>query len=162
MMLAGIAQAGPGADTGIQGVNWNEVIHILGVFLVLSVVFETALTPVFNWRIFLVYFEGKGVKTPITVVSAFIVFWAHDLDIVKELLKALGYGIHDANLGGRILTAFLIAGGSDGIFHIFTKLGIRNPEERKQKATEAREECQRKAQGAEKHSRTGLPNDNYS
>ena len=40
-------------------------------------------------------------------------------------------------VGGQFITALLIAGGSDGIFRIFTVLKIRNPEERDQKAKEA-------------------------
>jgi len=123
----------------ILNVNWDSVGSVLIVFLVLSIVFETAMTPVFNWRIFLLHFEGKGVKIPLTVISAFIVFWAYNLDIVANLLTALGHP-QNPNLGGRILTAFLIAGGSDGVFRIFTKLGIRNPTERKEKAAEARKE----------------------
>ena len=122
----------------------EKVGRILLVFLVLSVVFEVALTPIFNWRFFLMHFEGKGIKTPVTVILAFLVFWGYGLDIIKDLLISLGYS---ANLtfGGQFLTALLIAGGSDGVLRIFTKLGIRNPTERKKKAEEAR-----KAQEANK------------
>jgi hypothetical protein len=115
----------------------EKVGEILLVFLVLSVVFEVALTPVFNWRVFLKYFEGKGVKTPVTVVLAFIVFWSYGLDVVSDLLVALGHPAPQT-VGGRLLTALLIAGGSDGVLRIFTKLGIRDPAERKQRAEDAR------------------------
>src|SRR5882672_5318127 len=73
----------------------GRVGEVLLVFLVLSVVFEVALTPIFNWRIFLRYLEGNGWKTPITVVLAFLVFWGYRLDIIRDLLVALGY---EANL----------------------------------------------------------------
>ena len=68
-----------------------------------------------------------------------MVFWAYDLDIIQSLLNALGHRLADGtevtlSRSGQALTALLIAGGSDGIFRIFTKLGIRNPKERKQKA----------------------------
>lgn len=116
----------------------EEVGHVLLVILALSVVFEVALTPVFNWRFFLLHFEGKGAKTPITVILALIVFWGYDLDIIKDLLISLGYTAN-MTFGGQILTALLIAGGSDGVLRIFTKLGIRNPLERKEKAEEARQ-----------------------
>jgi len=116
----------------------EEVGQVLLVILALSVVFEVALTPVFNWRFFLLHFEGKGAKTPITVILALIVFWGYDLDIIKDLLISLGYTAN-MTFGGQILTALLIAGGSDGVLRIFTKLGIRNPLERKEKAEEARQ-----------------------
>lgn len=117
--------------------KWDGISAVLTMFLILSVVFETALTPVFNWRWFLLHFEGKGAKTPITVMTAFIVFWAYDLDIVANLLTALGHE-QNPNFGGKFLTALLISGGSDGVFRIFSKLGIRNPAERQKRAEEAR------------------------
>lgn len=42
----------------------------------------------------------------------------------------------------------LIAGGSDGVFRIFSKLGIRNPVERKEKAEEERKRRVEKARAA--------------
>ncbi|MCS4195082.1 uncharacterized protein (DUF2062 family), partial [Salinibacter ruber] len=41
-------------------------------------------------------------------------------------------------LPGQLLTALLIAGGSGGVFRIFTRLGIRSPEERDRKARNER------------------------
>lgn len=121
--------------------NVGRVLLVL--FLVLSVVFEVALTPIFNWRYFLLHFESKGIKTPVTVILAFMVFWGYGLDIIKDVLVSLGYSA-SKTLGGQFLTALLIAGGSDGVLRIFTKLGIRNPIERKEKAKEALEEKDRK------------------
>lgn len=86
----------------------------------------------------MVHLEGKGYKTPITVALAFIVFWSYGLDIIRDLLVALGEPA-SKSLGGQILTALLIAGGSSGVFQIFTKLKIRmDPDERKIKTDEAR------------------------
>ena len=52
--------------TGLN-VNWEAIGEILALLFVISIVFETALTPIFNWRLFAKYFEGKGVKTPVTI-----------------------------------------------------------------------------------------------
>lgn len=111
-----------------------EVGRVLLVFLVLSVVFESALTPIFNWRVFRKRCAGKGVKVPITVILAFVIFWSYGLDIFHDLLMAMEYnhaGGHERlpSLGGQALTALLIAGGSSGIFTIFQRLGIRSPVE---------------------------------
>ena len=129
----GAAVAGPAAQAASR---LDRVGEVLLIFLVLSVIFEVALTPIFNWRVFIARFEGKGVKTPITVVLALLVFWTYDLDVLRDVLVALGY---EATLSfwGQVITALLIAGGSDGVFRIFAKLGIRNPVERVQKAQEA-------------------------
>jgi hypothetical protein len=103
----------------------EDVGVVLVKFLVLSVVFETAMTPIFNWRFFLKHFEGKGVKTPLTVGLAFLVFWSYNLDIVRDILRIWDETIN-LSLGGQFITALLIAGGSDGFSDIY-KLGIRNP-----------------------------------
>ncbi len=122
-------------------VDPNSIGTVLFVFLTLSVVFEVAMTPIFNWRVFAERFEGKGVKTPLTVVAALLVFWKYDLDIVADLLAALGKSgsAIETSFAGQVLTALLIAGGSDGVFRIFTVLKIRNPAEREEKAQQARE-----------------------
>ena len=118
---------------------WNELAEILALFLVLSIVFESALTPVFNWRVFARKFDGKGVKTPVIVILAFVVFWRYDLDIIKDILNAFKLNNSEAystSIGGQFLTALLIAGGSDGVFRIFSRLGLRNPADRKKKASQ--------------------------
>ena len=155
----GLSQPSQGAaQEATQGVSapkagdgsMDKVGRVLFVFLVLSVVFEVALTPIFNWRIFMAHFEEKGLKMPITVALAFIVFWGYGLDIIGDLLTALGNPT-GRSLGGQILTALLIAGGSSGVFQIFAKLGIRmNTEERKRKAEEARDEILVKKTGVKK------------
>ena len=132
-----VAQDSESEPTELQ-LEWEEVGKVLILFLVLSIVFETAFTPIFNWRIFLRYFEGKGVKTPLIIVIAFIVFWRYDLDIVEKLLFALGQE-QATTTGGKVITALIIAGGSDGVLRIFTRLGIRNPADREAKAQLERE-----------------------
>ena len=117
---------------------WLELVQILVLFLLLSVIFEAAMTTVFNWRWFAKRFEGRGVKTPLTVFVAWVVVDAFDLDLVSRILNVVGDGEHAATFSGRILTALLIAGGSDGVYRVFTRLGIRNSAERVAKAAEAR------------------------
>ena len=113
----------------------DAVGEVLLVFLVLSAIFEIALTPIFNSRLFLARFDGKGVKIPLTLILALLVFWNYNLDVLRGVLVALD--IPDVNTSptfwGKVITAFLIAGGSDGVFRIFTKLGIRNPKENEEK-----------------------------
>lgn len=116
----------------------GELVPVLMFFFVLSVLFEVALTTIFNWRIFLKYFEGKGIKTIITTSLAFLLCQTYDLDIFSTVLSIFGYTEDKVTFIGKIITALLIAGGSDGIFRIFVKLNIRNPAERKQKAQQSR------------------------
>ena len=125
-------------------VNWEEIGNILTLLFVISIVFETALTPIFNWRFFAKHCEGKGVKTPITIVAAVALLWSYDIDIFKHVIDAFagadGSTESSSNFIGRIMTGFLVAGGSGAIFNIFTKLGLRSPEKLAKKAEDARAE----------------------
>jgi len=78
-----------------------------------------------------------------------IVFLAYDLDIFKNLLEVLGYNQEKSSLGGQVLTAFLIAGGSDGILRIYDKLNIRDLTSRDLKAARAKQEYEMKKKQAE-------------
>jgi len=118
----------------------QAVFNVLFLFLALSLVFESAMSVIFDWRLFIRHFEGRGVKTPVIVGTAFLVFWSYDLDIVHDLLRALNQGTPEKSVMGQFLTALLIAGGSGGIFRIFARLGIRSPEARRRKAQEERAE----------------------
>ena len=104
----------------------ESIGEVLAAFLVLSLVFEMAMTPLFNWRIFKERLGGKGLKTPILLLLAFVTFWGYGLDIVRDCLVALGYEAA-LTLGGQILTALLIGGGSQGFFELFRRLGLRAP-----------------------------------
>lgn len=132
-------------------VNWDQIVNILMVLLVISVVFETALTPLFNWRIFARHCEGKGVKTPITILAAIALLWSYDIDIFRNIIDAFNNTSEksgapnstesSSSLFGRIMTGFLVAGGSGAIFNIFRKLGLRDPKQIQQKAKEARDKA---------------------
>ena len=129
--------------TGLD-VNWEQIGEILVLLFVISIVFETALTPIFNWRFFAKHFEGKGVKTPVTILAAVALLWSYDIDIFKHIIDAFAAakGTAAANDGsnfvGRIMTGLLVAGGSGAIFNIFTKIGLRNPQQLAAKAAAAR------------------------
>ena len=111
----------------------TEVGEILLSFLVIALIFEVALTPIFNWRWFIVKMDGKGIKTPLTLALAAIVIFKFELDILNDLLIAMDQieDDHESLWTGKFITALLIAGGSDGFFRIFKRLGIQTPEERK-------------------------------
>lgn len=148
-------------------VNWEQIGEILVLLFVISVVFETALTPIFNWRWFARHFEGKGVKTPITILAAVALLWNYDIDIFRHIIDAFASGAEgagqaavgtqavaasaqataDSTFLGRIMTGLLVAGGSGAIFNIFTRMGLRNPLQLAEKARKAREEADKARQG---------------
>ncbi len=143
--------------TGLD-VNWEAIGEILVLLFVISVVFETALTPIFNWRVFARHFEGKGVKTPITVLLALALLWGYDIDIFKHVIDAFaenGADPSSSTVVGRIITALLVAGGSGAIFNIFAKIGLRNPTQLAEKARTEREHAKKAKQTAQQARQQG-------
>ena len=125
--------------------DWTQIGNVLGLLLVISVVFETALAALFNWRIFAQYCEGRGVKTPVTVVAAVTLLWSYDIDIFQQLIASFQSSAQ-SSFFGRIMTGLLVAGGSGAIFSAFTKLGLRNPKQLQEKAKETRAEAGKRKQ----------------
>ncbi len=123
--------------------DYEQIGYILFIFLVLSIVFETAMTTIFNWKFFTDELEGRGLKVPLTIIFAVLVFWSYNLDIIHDLFDVLSRDTsaksNEPTFWGRFISALLIAGGSDGIFNIFKKLGIRNPTERAERAADVAE-----------------------
>ena len=139
-------------------VNWEQIGEILVLLFIISLVFETALTPIFNWRLFAKYFEGKGVKTPITIVAAVALLWNYDIDIFKHIIDA--FAGKDAKTTstflGRAMTGLLVAGGSGAIFNLFAKMGLRNPTQLAEKAAAERERAE-KARAAKAQAAPAVP-----
>ena len=136
-------------------VDTGKAAYTLLLVLVLALLLETGLSTLFNWRIFLRYFEEKGLKVPIAVITAFLFVNQFDIDSIAEVLGAFAGKTYNHGTLGKILTAFIIAGGSSAIFTLFEKLGIRNPLERRGVAKSMRDECRLKV----RLFRTGTPND---
>ena len=137
--------------TGLN-INWDQIGETLFLLFVISIIFETALTPIFNWRVFAKHCEGKGVKTPVTVVAAVTLLRGYDIDIFKHVIDAFAAAEGSTGVAqeaasssstfvGRIMTGLLVAGGSGAVFNIFTKIGLRDPRKLTEKAAQAREQA---------------------
>lgn len=129
----------------------QEITRALGVFFTLAVIFEVALTPIFTWRVYLTYFDGKGFKMPIATILAFIFCSNFDLDILAMIMKSIKQMDNlQVTFVGQLISSLLIAGGSSGINQIFSKLGIRNPQAIKEKVVAARAELEEKKTNSKK------------
>lgn len=132
---ARLSQAGVEAPT--EG-GAGSLANVLFVFLAIAVVVEAAMSAIFDWRVFIRYFEGEGVKTLVLVGTGLLVTFNYDLDILQQILTALDQPGTEQRIG-KVITAFLISGGSSAVFQVYSNLGIRNPAERERKAKEERE-----------------------
>lgn len=140
---AGSQQPGSAANPGsaggngaqeIRNVDVNAVItrqslNALIMIFVLATVLENALAVLFNWRLFLAYFDRRGVKTLVTVASALLLVKAFGIDIVAALVAAYKSGdttaASEPQTASLIVTALTLAGGSAGVNSLFRALGWR-------------------------------------
>src|SRR5438034_633021 len=65
----------------------SVLLAALFVLLVVALLLESGLAVVFNWRPFVVYFDGRGVKTVVSVVFAYLFISNFSLDIVTRLVN---------------------------------------------------------------------------
>lgn len=102
------------------------------LLLTISIFLEAALSVLFNWRVFQSRFEGRGVRTPVAVVVSALIVFAFDVDVMREVFGAFDlYDAEDrAGFTTKIVTAFIVAGGSSLIFRLFELFGLRAPGQR--------------------------------
>lgn len=102
------------------------------LLLTISIFLEAALSVLFNWRVFQSRFEGRGVRTPVAVGVAVLIVFAFDVDVMREVFGA--FDLYDAEdrvgFTTKILTAFIVAGGSSLVFRLFELFGLRAPGQR--------------------------------
>ena len=129
--VAGTVAVDAGAPAGALGALspsiYGASLKALVILFVLAVLIESALAVIFNWRLFLQVFNGRGVKTVIAVAVSALVVWTFNIDVVWDLLKVYGGGTQNADAFiSKLITAFILAGGSGGVYNILVALGYRN------------------------------------
>jgi len=109
-------------------------LRALIVLFVLATLIESALSVVFNWRLFLQLFNGRGMKTLVTLAVSALAVGTFNITTVETLVGAYQYGPSNVpslqvETGGLAfwLTALILAGGSSGVYELLVKLGYRQP-----------------------------------
>jgi hypothetical protein len=98
------------------------------VLFVLSLLLESGLAVIFRWRPFLVFFDGRGIKTVISVAFALVFVWTFKMDIVTDLVNVYAQRGTPFQHGpeGYLITALIVAGGSAAVNNILVALGFRS------------------------------------
>lgn len=116
--------------------------------LVVATVLESALTVLFNWRIYRTVFNGRAWKTVFMLLGAWVIVGALHYNIVEMILDAVtgepadnaalavvapaGPPV-DGEVGGRsdfgltLLSVMFLAGGSAGVHNVLQRFGYRSP-----------------------------------
>jgi hypothetical protein len=123
------AQASPAtvAQVAESGTSiYTASIAALTKLFVLAVLLESALSLIFNWRVFLEFFNRRAIKTVVMFFVSLTVVNTFDIDIVAELMKIYSEDSNPGDLMSTILTAMILAGGSSGVNNLFVALGFRS------------------------------------
>jgi len=114
-----------------DGNVYEPSLKALTILLVLAILLENALAVIFNWRLFLIYFSRKGVRTLVMVAVSWVIVAMSNLDVVAELIRAYtGETPPSPDPSGRwfvtqLLTALILSGGSAGVYSVMKSLGYR-------------------------------------
>lgn len=111
-----------------DGAIYQQAFKSLFVLVVLALLLESGLAVIFRWRPFLVYFDGRGAKTVVSVVFALFFVSSFDMDIVTDLVNIYSQRSTPFKHGfeGFVITALIVAGGSAAVNNIFVGLGFRS------------------------------------
>ena len=112
-----------------SGIDTSALAAELARVLAFVIIIESAMSALFNWRLYRLLFGGHALRTPIMLLVGWLVVTQFNYDIVARLLHLSLPGAAQpvSNWLSMLLSAFVIAGGSNGIFTIFARLGLRNP-----------------------------------
>lgn len=110
----------------IQAIALADAFKILALLFVLAVLLEQALSVLFNWRVFLQYFNAGGVKTIVSVLVAWLILEAFNLDLMADLINLYSSSKVASGVATKLLTAFILAGGSSGVNNLLVALGFRS------------------------------------
>ncbi len=106
---------------------YNTTFRALVILFVSAILVESALSVIFNWRLFMVLFYGRGMRTLVMIAVSAMMVWTFRIDVVHTMLAS--YGLAEPATGGdvlsRSLTALILSGGSSGVYRLLVALGYR-------------------------------------
>lgn len=116
------AQVAPGLPAPLADRLISELVGLLLV----ATIMESALSTLFNWRLYREFFNGRSVKTVVMIGFGFAVVKTFEYDIFQRIVTFAG-GRGETGFWSSILSALVLAGGSAAIFELFKALGLRAP-----------------------------------
>ncbi len=107
--------------------------------LAAAILIETGMSTLFNWRWWIVFAEGRGLKTVAMVGVSYLFISSTGFDFFNMLLRAVGDDRAPAtDPFGKFISTLILAGGSGTIFRLASIFGIRTPYDNQQAALAAR------------------------
>lgn len=105
----------------------GKAVVLLFKYLIIAAIFESVFTCIFQWSWFVKKARRIGAKTIVKVAISWIAVSQYkSLDIMNNISVELFKADPQTTLIGPIITAFVIAGGSSGIYSMLGKIGFRD------------------------------------
>ena len=101
-------------DPNLFHLDWERIAEVLAAVVVLSFVIERALAVIFEHKLFLKRFDGKGLKELIAVVVSVLVCARWNFDAISMIVLT-----DHTTFVGELLTGMVIAGGSKASLKLF-------------------------------------------
>lgn len=105
---------------------YRHSLKALTVLLVVAVLIENALNVLFHWRVFLTYFNLRGIKTIIAVAVSALIVQQFNIDVVASLVDTYSSEKVESSFVSIALTALIVSGGSSGVNTLMVSLGYRD------------------------------------
>ncbi len=98
-------------------IDVQNLFSVLAPLLVLAIIMEQAMSPIFKSRFFQDKLAGKGWKLPIVLLFSLMLLAGHDVHISGAILSSSkgGFIPSAAAFADYLLAALLLTGGSAGI-----------------------------------------------
>ena len=104
---------------------YQDIFQAIFLLFMLAVVLESALAVLFNWRPFVETFNARAVRPLVAFVVAYSFVTSFQLDLMTSIVNSATSFTYPPGLAGKVLTALVLAGGSDGVNNILVALGYR-------------------------------------
>jgi hypothetical protein len=101
-------------DPNFFVVDWERLVEVLVMIVVLSFFVERALAPLFESRFYIDRAKGKSLKELIAFALGAMVCWYWDFDAFSVLMTR-----EKVTILGAVLTGAIIAGGSKASIKLF-------------------------------------------
>ena len=104
-------------DAAFTRIDFDVLVEVLIVIIVLAFLIERALSLVFEYRLFVNPLSDRGLKEPIAFVVSFAVVRYWNFDALSAIFQS-----DRASVWGFIITGAIIAGGSKASIKLFQDL----------------------------------------
>lgn len=124
LFFATIGGAHATESAGLPKVLVDRLLPELAGLLIIATLMEYALATLFNWRLYIEFFNGRAFKTLVMIAFGYMVVSTFNYDVFHRVISFSG-GSGSSDWQSKFLSALVLAGGSATVFQLYKALGLR-------------------------------------